>query len=221
MFGKYPILNVFTLCPPVCSCADVFTIEDEANVVDSITAATSRITTTAFLFRLFILLSTSYFRRRILLLAKMQNALTKRRNRFFCNWDFRKHPSSNSDNIWSPNRHLSSYNNDNYRAYVYPDSDDEKVVKRGEGDYPLEIIRSDGLIRITTQTPFVNDKNNIKVKVYNDSSVEISIDNDGDPLQNNKNYYRIVEIPKDADIETAKCTYRNGILEITFKQKKR
>jgi HSP20 family molecular chaperone IbpA len=122
----------------------------------------------------------------------------------------------------SPNRHLSSYNNDNYKTYVYPDSDDEKeVVKREEGDYPLEIIRSDGLVRITTQTPFVNDKNNIKVKVYNDSSAEISIDNDGDPLQNNKKYYRIVEIPKDADIETAKCTYRNGILEITFKQKKR
>jgi HSP20 family molecular chaperone IbpA len=58
------------------------------------------------------------------------------------------------------------------------------------------------------------------VKTYNDSSIEISIDDDS-TLQKNKKYYRIVEVPKDADIETAKCTYRNGILEITFKQKKR
>jgi hypothetical protein len=63
-----------------------------------------------------------------------------------------------------PNNHLSSYNSDDPRTYVYPDQDDEEkeVVKgKGEGDYPLEIIRSDGLIRITTQTPFVEDKNKI------------------------------------------------------------
>ena len=47
------------------------------------------------------------------------------------------------------------------------------------------------------------------MKIYNDRSIEISIDD------------RIIEVPKDADSETAKCTYRNGILEITFKQKKR
>lgn len=58
------------------------------------------------------------------------------------------------------------------------------------------------------------------MKTYNDSSTEISMDDDS-TLQKNKKYYRIVEVPKDADIETAKCTYRNGILEITFKQKKR
>jgi HSP20 family protein len=97
----------------------------------------------------------------------------------------------------------------------------KEVVKgKGEGDYPLEIIRSDDVIRITTQTPLVNDKNNTNVKVCNENSIEISIDID-DSLQNNKEYYRIVEVPKDADIETAKCTYRNGVLEAAFKQKKR
>jgi HSP20 family molecular chaperone IbpA len=118
----------------------------------------------------------------------------------------------------SPNHSLSFYVNDDPRIYVHPEPDDEeKEVTKGEVGYPLDIIRSDGLIRITTQTPFVNDKNNIKVKVYNDSSVEISIDDDS--LQNNKKYYRVVKVPKDADIETAKCTHRNSILEITFKQK--
>lgn len=53
--------------------------------------------------------------------------------------------------------------------------------------------------------------------IYDDNSIEISID-DVHSLNNNK-YYRIVEVPKDADIETARCTYRNGVMEITFKQK--
>jgi HSP20 family protein len=64
--------------------------------------------------------------------------------------------------------------------------------------------------------PLVDDKNYIKVKIYNDTSIEISVDDN--TLQKKKKYYRIIEVPKDANIETAKCTYRNGILEITFKQ---
>jgi HSP20 family molecular chaperone IbpA len=123
----------------------------------------------------------------------------------------------------SPNSHLNfnSYANDDVITYAYRDSDvlysEDKEVAKGEGDYPIEITRSNDLIRITTQTPFVDDKNNIKVKIYDDNSIEISID-DAHSLNNNK-YYRIVEVPKDADIETAKCTYRNGVMEITFKQK--
>jgi HSP20 family molecular chaperone IbpA len=122
----------------------------------------------------------------------------------------------------SPKSHLNSYANDDVITYAYHDSDilyseDNEVVKE-ERDYPIEITRSNDLIRITTQTPFVDDKNNIKVKIYDDNSIEISID-DVHLLQSNKKYYRIVEVPKDADIETARCTYRNGVMEITFKQK--
>jgi HSP20 family molecular chaperone IbpA len=94
---------------------------------------------------------------------------------------------------------------------------DEKEAVREERDeydyYPLEIVRSDNLIRIITQMPLVDDKNSIKVKMYNDTSIEISIIND-DAL--NKNY-RLIEVPKDADVKTAKCKYRNGILELSFK----
>jgi hypothetical protein len=65
----------------------------------------------------------------------------------------------------SLNHYLSSYVNDDARTHVYPDPDvlyrGEKEVVKGEGDkqdyYPLEIIRSDEIIRITTQTPFVGD----------------------------------------------------------------
>jgi HSP20 family molecular chaperone IbpA len=121
----------------------------------------------------------------------------------------------------SPNSHLNSYANDDVITYAYRDSDvlysEDKEVVKGKGDYPIEITRSNELIRITTQIPFVDDKNNIKVKIYDDNSIEISID-DAHSLNNNK-YYRIVEVPKDADIETARCTCRNGVMEITFKQK--
>jgi HSP20 family molecular chaperone IbpA len=121
----------------------------------------------------------------------------------------------------SPKSHLNSYASDDIITYAYHDSDvlygEDKEVVKGEGDYPIEITRSNDLIRITTQTPFVDDKNNIKVKIYDDNSIEISID-DAHSLNNNK-YYRIIEVPKDADIETARCTYRNGVIEITFKQK--
>jgi HSP20 family molecular chaperone IbpA len=122
----------------------------------------------------------------------------------------------------SPKSHLNSYaNDDDIIRYVYPDSDvlysEDKELVKGQRDYPIEVTRSNDLIRITTQTPFVDDKNNIKVKIYDDNSIEISTD-DAHLLNNNK-YYRIVEVPKDADIETARCTYRNGVMEITFKQK--
>ena len=34
-----------------------------------------------------------------------------------------------------------------------------------------------------------------------------------------RKYHRTFEIPAETDIETAKSTYNNGILEITFKKK--
>jgi HSP20 family molecular chaperone IbpA len=55
--------------------------------------------------------------------------------------------------------------------------------------------------------------------MYNDTSIEISIIND-DALNKNKDYYHRIEVPKDADVKTAKCKYRNGILELSFKRRK-
>ena len=34
-----------------------------------------------------------------------------------------------------------------------------------------------------------------------------------------RKYHRIVELPAEADIDTVKSTYKNGILEITFSKK--
>lgn len=122
----------------------------------------------------------------------------------------------------SQDHHRSSTVNDDATKSVYAKSEvlsRKYVDETNEQDYyPVEIVRCDDLIRIIAQTPIVYDKNDIKVKIYNDTSIEISVHDD--TQQNKKKYYHIIEVPKNANIETAKCTYRNGILEITFKQSK-
>ncbi len=35
-----------------------------------------------------------------------------------------------------------------------------------------------------------------------------------------RRYHKTIELPQDADIETAKSTYNNGVLEITISKKK-
>jgi HSP20 family protein len=35
-----------------------------------------------------------------------------------------------------------------------------------------------------------------------------------------RNYHKVIELPKEADTESARFTYNNGVLEITFKKKK-
>ena len=55
-------------------------------------------------------------------------------------------------------------------------------------------------------------KENIRVNAY-DNSVEVTTT---DP---ERKYHEVVEVPPETDIETVTSTYKNGILEITFKKK--
>jgi HSP20 family protein len=55
-------------------------------------------------------------------------------------------------------------------------------------------------------------KENIKINAYEDS-VEVKSE---DPQ---RKYHRSIDIPPEADIETVKSIYKNGILEIIFKKK--
>lgn len=74
-----------------------------------------------------------------------------------------------------------------------------------------DIMTSDKEVKVVIEMPGVN-KENIKVNAY-DNSVEITSD---DPQ---RKYHQIIELPPEANIETAKSNYKNGILEITFKKK--
>jgi len=55
-------------------------------------------------------------------------------------------------------------------------------------------------------------KDKIKVDAYVDK-VEVKSE---DPQ---RKYHKTVEIPPETDIESARCSYNNGILEITFNKK--
>lgn len=74
-----------------------------------------------------------------------------------------------------------------------------------------DIINSDKEVKVVVELPGVS-KENLRVNAY-DNSVEI-LANTGD-----RKYRRIVDLPADADIETARSSYRNGILEIIFNKK--
>src|SRR5919106_1556003 len=70
---------------------------------------------------------------------------------------------------------------------------------------------SDKNIKIVSQLPINNKKGNIKVVANDDYSVSIShLNSEG------KRCIRTLGIPYDIDFETAKATYKNGILEVTF-----
>jgi HSP20 family protein len=55
-------------------------------------------------------------------------------------------------------------------------------------------------------------KENIKIN-SSDNSVEVKSE---DPK---RKYQHVVEIPAEADVQTVKCTYKNGVIEIVFRKK--
>ncbi|MDQ6668816.1 MAG: Hsp20/alpha crystallin family protein [Thermoproteota archaeon] len=67
-------------------------------------------------------------------------------------------------------------------------------------------------VKVVVEMPGLS-KEHIKIQAYN-NSVEVSTDYP-------QRKYQIIDIPSDADIETVKSTYKNGILEIVFKKKRK
>jgi HSP20 family protein len=75
----------------------------------------------------------------------------------------------------------------------------------------VDIITSDKEVKVVVELPGVN-KENININSY-DNSVEISANT------SDRKYRRVVDLPPEATGETAKSTYKNGILEIVFNKK--
>ena len=74
-----------------------------------------------------------------------------------------------------------------------------------------DVTTSNTEVKVILEMPGVT-KDKIKINAY-DNSVEIKSD---DPQ---RKYHEVIDLPQEADIETAKSSYRNGILETTFKKK--
>jgi HSP20 family protein len=75
-----------------------------------------------------------------------------------------------------------------------------------------DVVTTEKDIKVTVEMPGIS-KQDIKINAY-DGSVEVSTVETAA-----KKYRRLIELPSDADLETAKSTYTNGILEISFKKK--
>jgi HSP20 family protein len=74
-----------------------------------------------------------------------------------------------------------------------------------------DVSVTDKEVRVAVEMPGVS-KENIKIQAYDDK-VEIT---SNDPQ---RKYHEVIQIPPEADIETVKSAYNNGILEIVFKKK--
>ena len=87
----------------------------------------------------------------------------------------------------------------------------ESRIEKVEQDTSEDAIVSDKNIKIVSQLPINNKKENIKVVAYDDYSITIShLNYEGEQRT------RTLDIPYNIDFETAKATYKNGILEVTF-----
>lgn len=77
-----------------------------------------------------------------------------------------------------------------------------------------DVNTTDKEVKLVLEMPGIR-KEDIKINAY-DSQVEvITVDNA------QRKYHKNVELPEEADIETARSTYNNGILEVTFDKKKK
>ena len=88
-----------------------------------------------------------------------------------------------------------------------------RVEKEGRESFE-DVIVTDENIKVVLQLPLNNRRDSIQVIAYSDNSVSISY-----LSSKGKRSSRTSALPYDIDIETARSTYRNGILEIVFNRK--
>lgn len=76
-----------------------------------------------------------------------------------------------------------------------------------------DITSTDKEIKVVLEMPGLK-KEDIKLNAY-DQKVEIKTVEGSE-----RKYRKIIDLPKEADVETAESNYNNGILEVTFDKKK-
>jgi HSP20 family protein len=81
----------------------------------------------------------------------------------------------------------------------------------GEIEPLVDVNTTDKEVKVVVEMPGIS-KDKIKVNAY-DETLEVKSED------SQRRYHRTIEIPPETDIETAMSSYKNGILEITFKKK--
>jgi HSP20 family protein len=75
----------------------------------------------------------------------------------------------------------------------------------------VDVNTTDKEVKVVLEIPGVK-KEDIKLSAY-DEAVEVTANNP------QRKYHKVIDLPKEANPKTAKSTYQNGILEITFSKK--
>ena len=75
-----------------------------------------------------------------------------------------------------------------------------------------DIVTTDKEVKVIVEMPGIS-KEDIKVNAF-ENKVEISTSQ-----KSERKYHKTVDLPPDADIDSVKSNYKNGILEITFNKK--
>jgi Molecular chaperone (small heat shock protein) len=83
---------------------------------------------------------------------------------------------------------------------------------KGEREPFIDVFSSNGEIRVIAEIPGV-EKDQIKL---NGNEKKLSIKGETEFCK----YYKEVDLPEEVDIDSAKSTYKNGVLEVIFKKKK-
>ncbi len=87
-----------------------------------------------------------------------------------------------------------------------------RIVVAEETEPLTDIYEEDDSIRIIVELPGV-DKEKIKVRAPSDRRLIIEASN------HDRRYRKEIELPTEVDIDTAKATFKNGVLEIRIKKK--
>ncbi len=81
----------------------------------------------------------------------------------------------------------------------------------GDGDHPVDIIENRDTISITAELPKVR-KEDIDIEV-NGTRLIVTVNSDG------WRYRKEIELPEEVETESARATYKNGVLDVEFKKK--
>jgi HSP20 family protein len=76
----------------------------------------------------------------------------------------------------------------------------------------VDVNSTDKEVKVVLEIPGVK-KEDIKINAYDEGAVEVTANNQ------QRNYHKTIELPKETNTETARSTYHNGILELTFDKK--
>jgi HSP20 family protein len=76
-----------------------------------------------------------------------------------------------------------------------------------------DVTTTDKEVKVVLEMPGIK-KEDIKINAY-EQKIEIKTADNSE-----RKYHKVLNLPKSADIETARSTYNNGILEVTFDKKK-